>query len=110
MTRSAGSGVVHFFSGEREDAELLLDLGYDVSFGGVITFTRDYDDLIDYLPLDRILVETDAPYVAPIPYRGRRSEPLYVREVVRRLAEIKGVSGDEAARVTTANARRLFGL
>ncbi len=110
LTRAEGSGVAHFFSGTIEDAELLLDLGYDFSFGGVITFTRDYDELVAYLPLNRLLAETDAPFVAPASHRGRRNEPLYLREIVRRLAELKGLTEGEVARQTTENARRLFGI
>lgn len=108
LTRAEGNGVAHFFSGTIEDAELLLDLGYSFSFGGVITFTRDYDEVIANLPIESLLAETDAPFVAPAPHRGRRNEPLYLCEVVRRLAELKGLTEDEAARRTTENARRLF--
>ena len=84
--------------------------GFNFEFGGVITFTRDYDEQIKMIPLDRILTETDAPYVAPEPHRGKRNEPLYVKEVAKKLAEIKGVSYDEIARITTENTRRIFKL
>jgi TatD DNase family protein len=83
------SGIIHFFSGTKEDVKELLNLGFYFTFGGVITFSRDYDEVIKFIPNDRILVETDAPYVSPIPYRGKRNEPLYVIEVIKKLSEIK---------------------
>lgn len=107
---SANPGVIHFFSGTKDDAKELLGLGFSFSFGGVITFARDYDEAIRYVPLERILLETDAPYVAPIPHRGKRNEPVYVVEAAKKIAELKGISLDEVASKTTANARRLFGL
>lgn len=101
-------GIMHFFTGTKEDARRLLELGFLFSFGGVITFTRDYDEVVQYIPFDRILLETDAPYVAPAPYRGKRNEPAYIVEVAKKLAELKNVSFDEAARQTTKNAELLF--
>ncbi|MEA1929628.1 MAG: TatD family hydrolase [Patescibacteria group bacterium] len=103
-------GNVHFFAGDWAIARRFLERGFTLSFTGVITFTRHYDDIIKRLPLGLIMAETDAPYVAPTPHRGRRNKPLYVLEVLKRLAEIKGVSTQEVARQTLANARRLFGL
>src|SRR5207245_2155338 len=88
-------GVIHFFTGTPDDACKLLDLGFAFTFGGVVTFARDYDEAIKLIPLDHILSETDAPYVAPMPYRGKRNEPAYVVETVKKLAEIKGVSTEE---------------
>lgn len=101
-------GVVHFFSGTIEDAKKLQRLGFFVSFGGVITFVDDYSSLVAQVPLEQILVETDAPYVAPVPYRGKRNEPTYVEEVAKKVAEIKGFSLDEVEARTTVNAHRLF--
>ena len=101
-------GIIHFFSGSVEDAKKLLDLGFSFSFGGVITFVRDYDDVLKFIPLEKILLETDAPYVAPAPYRGKRNEPLYIEEVAKKLAEVKGVSIDDVARITTRNAVIVF--
>lgn len=85
-----------------------IDAGFNFEFGGVTTFARDYDKQIKMIPLDRLLTETDSPYVSPEPYRGARNEPAYVVEVVKKLAEIKGVPYEEMAQVTDANARRIF--
>lgn len=110
MSNVKCSGVIHFFSGTKDDAKALLDLGFSFSFGGVITFTRDYDEVVTYIPLERILLETDAPYVAPMPYRGKRNEPVYVVEVAKKIAELKRTLFEEVATKTTTNARRLFGV
>lgn len=101
-------GIIHFFSGNIENARKLLDMGFSFSFGGVITFTRDYDEVIKFIPLERILLETDAPYVAPVPYRGKRNEPAYVIETAKKLAELKSVDFEKAAETTTANAGAIF--
>lgn len=103
-------GVVHFFTGTPDDAKRLLDLGFGFTFGGVITFARSYDETIKMLPIDRIFSETDAPYVSPEPYRGKRNEPSYVVEVVKKLAEIKGVSVADMASTIRKNAARTFGI
>lgn len=108
--RNTNPGVVHFFSGTKEDAKKLLDLGFSFSFGGVITFARDYDDIVRYMPLGRMLLETDAPYVAPVPYRGKRNEPAYIVEIAKKIAELKTTSFDEVAERTTVNAKRIFGV
>jgi TatD DNase family protein len=101
---------VHFFSGTKEDACSLLDLGFSFSFGGVITFARDYDEVVHYIPMAHIMLETDAPYITPVPYRGKRNEPMYVVEVAKKLAEIKGMPYEAIAQQTTENARKLFGV
>jgi len=103
------AGVIHFFTGTPEDAASLLDLGFSFTFGGVVTFTRDYDEVVRLLPLGRILSETDAPYVAPEPYRGKRNEPLYVLEVVKKLASLKGVSTEAMKESIWQTAGRVFG-
>lgn len=103
-------GIIHFFAGTVEDAKRLLDLGFSFSFGGVLTFARDYDEVVRYIPLDRIVLETDAPYITPVPYRGKRNEPAYVIETAKKLAEIKAVSYGEVAKQTFANARNCFNL
>ena len=82
-------GNIHFFAGSWDIAQKFFELGFTISFTGVITFTHDYDEVIRNAPLDKLLSETDAPYVAPVPYRGKRNEPAYVSEVVKRIAEIR---------------------
>ena len=103
-------GHVHFFVGSWEIAQEFLELGFSLSFTGVITFASQYDEVIKNIPLDRIMVETDAPYVAPASFRGKRNESIYVEEVARRIAELKGISLEEVARATTENAQKLFRL
>ncbi len=103
-------GTIHFFAGDWETAKQFLDLGFHLSFTGVITFANQYDEVVRKMPLGRLMVETDAPYVSPVPYRGKRNEPAYVKEVARRVAEIRGISYEEVARATTENATKLFGL
>lgn len=102
------AGVIHFFTGTLEHAKKYIDLGFHISFAGVITFARDYDEVIKYVPLDRMLVETDAPFVAPEPNRGKRNEPQNVKYTAQKLAEIKGMTFDEVSLQTTKNARALF--
>lgn len=103
-------GNVHFFAGSIEIARAFFDLGFTISFTGVITFTGDYDSVIEYAPLDMIMSETDAPYVAPVPHRGKRNEPLYVGEVVRRIADIKNLDVEAVQQALVANARRVFSI
>ena len=107
---SADPGVIHFFTGTPEDARALLDMGFSFTFGGVITFARSYDEVVALIPPDRILSETDAPYVSPAPYRGKRNEPAYVVEVVKKLAELKGVSPEGMREQIGKNAERVFRL
>lgn len=104
------SGVIHFFTGKITDAEKLLNLGFAFTFGGVITFTHDYDEIIKYLPLDRILSETDAPYVAPVPYRGKRNEPSYIIETVQRLADLKSITLEKMTEIIFENTKRIFNI
>jgi TatD DNase family protein len=103
-------GVAHFFTDGIEYTRELLDLGFSFSLGGVVTFARNYDETVRIIPDDRILSETDAPYAAPVPYRGRRNEPVYVIEAVKKLAEIRGVSTDEMASTIRRNVSRIFGI
>lgn len=103
-------GNIHFFSGTWEEAKEYFNLNFSISFTGVITFTNDYDEIIKKSPLDKIMVETDAPYVAPAPFRGKRNEPLYVKYVVQRIAEIKGAPFEEIKKATTQNALGVFGI
>ncbi|MFZ2555226.1 MAG: TatD family hydrolase [Minisyncoccia bacterium] len=103
-------GDVHFFAGDWNIAKQFLDIGFTLSFTGVLTFARDYDEVIRNTPLDMLLSETDAPYVSPKPYRGKRNEPAYVVEVVKAIAEIRGEPLALVAEQLAANARRVFGL
>jgi TatD DNase family protein len=108
-------GVVHCFSGTLKDAEAFLDLGMYLSFTGTVTFpsrrnTEWVEKILPDVPLEKMMVETDCPYLAPHPYRGQRNEPAYVELVSERIAQIKGLSRDDIARVTTRNAVRFFNL
>jgi TatD DNase family protein len=90
--------------------ETALALGHYVSFSGMVTFKSwSQDDTLRTVPLDRLLVETDAPYLAPVPYRGKRNEPAFVVAVAHRVAEVRGLAFEELAAITTANAVRVFG-
>lgn len=82
-------GIMHFFAGNKELAEKFLNLGFYFTFGGAITFTRDYDEIIKNLPINKLLLETDAPFLAPVPCRGKRNEPAYIIETYKKMAEIK---------------------
>lgn len=106
-------GVMHFFGGPGawENAKAYLSLGFYLSFSGVVTFKNyTHHKNIQGIPLDRMVVETDAPYAAPVPYRGKRNEPFFVGETARTIAELKGVAYDEVASQTALNARTLFGI
>jgi len=103
-------GIIHCFTGNYEAARTYLDLGFYISFTGIITF-KNADalrDVVRRVPLERMLVETDSPYLTPVPHRGKRNEPAYVRLVAQTVASIKGVTLEEVARVTTDNTRQLF--
>ncbi len=101
-------GDMHFFVGGVDEARDFADLGFTMSYTAVITFARDYDEVIRFLPLQNLLSETDSPYVAPAPNRGRRNEPLAVREVVRTLAEIRSEPLEKVQEAILQNARQLF--
>lgn len=106
----AAGGVIHCFSGDRAAARAFLDLGMHLSFSGIVTF-KNADELraaAAMTPADRLLVETDAPFLAPVPMRGKRNEPAFVRHTAEVLAQVRGETLDQVAAVTAANARRLF--
>ncbi|WP_281883858.1 TatD family hydrolase [Paenibacillus sp. YYML68] len=105
-------GVMHCFSGSWETAKQCLDLNFYISFGGPVTFknAKQPKEVLEKVPLDRLLIETDAPYLAPHPYRGKRNESSYVRLIAETAAEIKGLSLEELAEITTRNATKLFNL
>ncbi len=102
--------VIHFFTGTAELAQKYLDLGCYLSFPGPITYTDMYDDSIRLTPLERMLIETDAPYAAPVPNRGKRNEPVYVADVAAKIAAIKGISVEEVVARIVKNASSVFSL
>lgn len=114
ILKSAGKdrlrGVLHCFSSSQALAETALDLGFYISFSGILTFAKAQDlrDIAKTVPLDRLLVETDSPYLAPIPHRGKRNEPAFVTHTAQLLAELKGVSVPEITETTTKNFFTLF--
>jgi TatD DNase family protein len=113
ICKSAGAAKVifHCYTGSQDDLRLLLDCGYYVSFSGILTFKNNpLTGLAAYAPLDRILIETDTPYLAPVPHRGKRNCPAWVALTGLALAEIKGISGEETAAHIARNAGELFGL
>jgi TatD DNase family protein len=105
----SGGGIMHCFSGGPSEAKQTLDMGFYLGFGGVITFPKadKVCEAAKFAPLDRLLVETDAPYLAPVPHRGERNEPVFILDTARRLAELKGIPIEELAGATTSNFRRL---
>ena len=106
------SGVMHCWGGTPDEMEAFLDLGFYISFSGTVTFPKAHDThaCAQQVPSDRFLVETDCPFLAPVPRRGKRNEPSYVAAVAARVAELRGESLEQVAATSTANARRLFGL
>lgn len=105
-------GVFHCYSGSTEDAKQLVKWGWHLSFTGTITFknARKAPEVIQAVPLERLMVETDAPYMAPTPYRGKRCDSRYVYRMAETIAEIKGLPVEEVVRITTENGKRLFGI
>ena len=103
-------GVIHCFTGDYEAACAYLDLGFYLSFTGIITFknAEPLREVVRRIPLEEMFVETDSPYLTPVPHRGRRNEPAYVRFVAETIAKVKGVELAEVARVTSANVKKLF--
>ena len=106
----SGIGVAHSFTGSMEDAKKYLELGFYLGFNGILTFARQYDEIVREVPLDRILLETDAPYLTPEPHRGKRNEPEYVIEVAKKIAELKNEPIEKVIEQTTNNCRKLFNL
>ena len=104
------AGDVHFFAGTIEQAKRFLDLGFTISFTGVVTFAAQYVPLVEYVPLSMIQAETDCPYVAPVPHRGKRNEPSYVAEIIARIATIKKVPLETVEAALLQNARRVWRL
>ncbi|HYV13988.1 MAG TPA: TatD family hydrolase [Pyrinomonadaceae bacterium] len=107
-----GSGVFHCFSGSMELAQRAIEIGFMISFSGIVTFKKadELRAVAKHVPLDRLLIETDCPYLTPIPYRGKRNEPAYVVEVARCLSMLHDVDIEKLARITSENFNRFFGL
>ena len=111
ISRDKYKGIMHCFSGTMEDAERAVDMGFCIGIGGILTYKKSsLPEIVKALPLERIVLETDDPYLAPVPYRGRRNEPSYITFVAEKVAEIKNISSEKVADVTTANAKELFNL
>lgn len=105
-------GIMHCFSGSPETAKECVEMNLYISLGGPVTFknAKKPKEVAEAIPLEKLLIETDCPYLAPHPYRGKRNEPSYVKLVAEQIAEIKGISFDEVAKATTANAKKIFGI
>ena len=106
------TGVYHCYSGSLEDAKVLVKLGWMLSFTGVITYknARKALEVIDWLPMDRIMIETDSPYLTPEPFRGKRNDSSHVHLVAEAIARAKGLTPGEVARITLENGKRFFGI
>ena len=103
-------GDLHCFAGTWEQAKKFINIGFSLSFTGIITFSRDYDEIVKNAPIDRIMSETDCPYLSPAPYRGKRNEPSYVVEVVKKIAEIRNVDFETVRAQLVENALKFFGI
>jgi len=104
--------VFHCYAGSVEEAREILDLGGFISVTGIVTFPKaeNIRQVVRYVPLEHLMVETDCPFLTPVPHRGKRNEPAFVKYVAEKIAELKGISFEECARITTQNARHFFGL
>ncbi|MDP1706324.1 MAG: TatD family hydrolase [bacterium] len=103
-----GGGVAHFFSGDLAVAKELLAKDFYFTFGGAITFGKNYEEVLKHIPSNRILLETDAPYVAPLPYRGQRNEPAYIEKTAEKMAAVKNISLEELSAIILENSKRIF--
>ena len=103
-------GNAHFFVGNIDIAKRFVDIGFTMSFSGVITFTKDYDDVVRYLPITMIQAETDSPYATPAPFRGKRNSPMYVQEIVAKIAVLRNEPFEEVRVQLLENAKRIFDL
>jgi TatD DNase family protein len=103
------TGIFHCFTGNLDQAKRIIDLGFYLGIGGVVTFKNsNLDSLLESLPMNRLVLETDSPYLAPVPYRGKRNEPSYIPIIANKLAEIYNTHVEEIAKITTDNARNIF--
>lgn len=107
---SAAGGIAHFFSGDLAVAKELLARDFYFTFGGAITFGKNYEEVLKYIPLEKILLETDAPYVASLPYRGQRNEPAYIEKTAEKMAAVKNISLEKLSETILENSKRVFRL
>lgn len=103
-------GVVHSYLGRLSQAKDFIDAGFYLGFNGIVTFARDYDKVLKNISLENILIETDCPYLTPLPHRGKRNDPTYVRFVAEKIAEVKKVDFKSVSEATSENAKKLFGI
>ena len=110
VKKYSSTGLIHCFTSTKQFAKKALDNGFYISFSGIITFKNAIDlvDVVKYIPLDKILVETDSPYLAPVPFRGKRNEPSYVNYTLEKISQIKNIKKDELTKITTKNFFTLF--
>ena len=101
-------GVIHCFASDTNFAKKIIDLGFHISFTGMITFVKHLEQVIKDIDLKHILIETDSPYLAPIPYRGKTNQPAYVKQIAETIADIKNISIEKVDNITTKNALSLF--
>ena len=106
----SSNAVIHCFTGEYEFAKKILDLGLLLSFTGIVTFAKELESTIKKIPLNRIMLETDSPYLAPIPHRGKRNEPAMIKHIAEKIANIKNISIESVAVTTTKTAQEFFGI
>ena len=103
-------GIVHSFVGSYKMAKKFIELGYVIGLNGVVTYSESYDRLIREVALENIVLETDCPYLAPVPHKGERNEPMYVQLVAEKIAQIKQISVEEVIKITTENAKRVLAI
>lgn len=106
------NGVMHCFSGTKKEAEVFLEMGFMISFTGIITYERNQElrDIIKVIPIEKLMIETDSPFLPPLKYKGQKNEPAFVLEVAKTIADVRGLSIDEVLEVTSGNAERFFGI
>jgi TatD DNase family protein len=109
--KTGWQGVVHCFSGDQKSAEKLMEMGFHISFTGTVTFKKSTSaGLVAHIPLERLLLETDCPFMTPEPHRGKRNEPAFVNHILQKIAELQSIPAQRVAQITTKNAEKLFGI
>jgi len=108
--KESPAGIFHCFTGNTDQAKRAIDLGFYLGIGGVVTFKNSgLDKTVNEIDLEHLVLETDAPYLAPVPFRGKRNQPAYIIKVAEKIAEIKNSTTEEVARITTENSKKIFG-